>query len=668
MHIIIPMTSDELTPEMTFDMLVSKTGYLGDVKEQLYKAFDVSNRYHAGQKRESGGDYIIHPLNVAILLAELEADLPTLLAAILHDTLEDTSLTAETIKDKFGPEVLALVTGVTKLSSVQFRSSKEQQVENTRKMLLAMASDIRVVLIKLADRLHNMRSIDVFRKEKQKRIAMDTMEIYVPLASRLGIYRIKWELEDLSFRYLEPEIYYDLSRQVQMKRSEREQLVEQVKKELSEELAASGIKCDISGRAKNLYSIYRKMLAEDKPLDEIFDLHAVRVIVSDITTCYKVLGIVHSKWKPLPGRIKDYIAVPKSNGYQSLHTTVIGPWGNPVEIQIRTFQMHLDAEYGIVAHWKYKEGQVHFSPDYDQKLSWLRQLLEWQREIKPSEEFVERVKTDLFSDEVLIFTPKGDIINLPVGATPVDFAYRIHTDVGNSCIGAKVNGQIVPLSHKLQTGDRVQIMTSKVINGPSRDWLKFVVAHSTKERIRGWFRKQMEESKPKEEGQEEEEPPKPQQRPKKPIKVGGAMIMLKGIDNSPILLSKCCNPIFGDRIVGYVTRGRGVSIHRIDCPNLAALRADKERIVDAQWIEETKKTISYMVRLSLVVENKTGVLARLSGVISEFGVNIQMARATPIDVHKSRINFAIEVVSNKELEDLTTRLERVPEVKKVVRI
>lgn len=662
------MANGEMTPQTIIEEILSKTTYLGDIRDKIVLAYEVASRYHEGQTRESGEPYILHPLSVTSLLAELKADLPTLQAGILHDVLEDTQIKTETLKDKFGLEVLMLVQGVTKLSKVQFRSSKEQQLENTRKMLLAMANDIRVVLIKLADRLHNMRSVEVFRKDKQRRIANDTMEIYVPLASRLGIYRIKWELEDLCFRYLESDVYYDLSKQVQLKRSEREQLVKEVMERLNQELTSDGIKFEISGRAKNLYSIYKKMIAEDKGLPEVYDLHAVRVLVEDIPTCYRVLGFVHSMWKPLPGRIKDYIAVPKSNGYQSLHTTVIGPWGNPVEIQIRTYQMHQDAEFGIAAHWKYKEGKVDYSPNYDQKLTWLRQLLEWQSEIKPSEEFVERVKSDLFSDEVLIFTPKGDIINLPVGATPVDFAYRIHTDVGHSCIGAKVNGQIVSLSYKLNTGDRVQIMTSKHVNGPSRDWLKFVAAHSTKERIRSWFRKLLEDGQKQKEDEEEIEEPKPVQEPKKRItKVGkeGRFIQLAGIDNAPVILSKCCNPIYGDKIIGFITRGRGVSIHRIDCPNLAAMKADSERFVEAKWLEDSER--AFVVRITLVVTNKPGVLAKLSGVISEQGVNIEMAKATPIDNSKSRVAFAVDVYSNKELEELIARLERVPEVIKVTR-
>ncbi len=631
----------------------------------MQTTYTVAEKLHEGQLRNSGEEYITHPLSVALILTELEADLPSLQAALLHDTLEDTNLTPEGLKDKFGMEVLQLVQGVTKLSKLQFKSSKEQQLENTRKMLLAMANDIRVVLIKLADRLHNMRSLGVFRRDKQERIAQETMEIFVPLAGRLGIYRIKWELEDLAFRALEPDVFRDLADKVAMKRSEREELVKQVIEELKQVLTDEGIKFDISGRAKNLYSIYKKMDADDKDVDEIFDLHAVRILVDDIPSCYKVLGFVHSKWKPIPGRIKDYIAVPKTNGYKSLHTTVIGPRGFPIEIQIRTYEMHADAEFGIAAHWKYKE-QSKVDQNDEAKLSWLRQLLEWQKEIKPTEDFVEQVKTDLFSDEVLVFTPKGDIINLPVGATPIDFAYRIHTDVGNSCVGAKVNGKIVQLTYKLITGDRVQIMNSKHIDGPSRDWLKFVAATSTKEKIRSWFKRKAEEENPKDE-EEEEEKPKPQPQKRRPTRVGkaGAMVLLKGMDNAPVMLARCCNPIVGDPIVGFVTRGRGVSIHRTDCPNFANLKSEAERVVDAEWIMDSKKT--FVVGISILVENRPGVLAKLSGIISETGINIHMAKAVPLDTQKAKVTFSVEIGTNKDLNDLMELLERVPEVKKVSR-
>lgn len=660
------MTAQEKhSKDQLLEQLLEQASYIKDSREILLKTFTIAEKLHEGQLRNSGEEYITHPLSVALILTELEADLASLQAALLHDTLEDTNLTPEILKEKFGMEVLQLVQGVTKLSKLQFKSSKEQQLENTRKMLLAMANDIRVVLIKLADRLHNMRSLGVFRRDKQERIAQETMEIFVPLAGRLGIYRIKWELEDLAFRALEPDVFRDLADKVAMKRSEREELVKQVISEISDVLTEECLKFEISGRAKNLYSIYKKMDTDDKDVDEIFDLHAVRILVDDIPSCYKVLGFVHTKWKPIPGRIKDYIAVPKSNGYKSLHTTVIGPRGFPIEIQIRTYAMHADAEFGIAAHWKYKE-QSKVDQNDEAKLSWLRQLLEWQKEIKPTEDFVEQVKTDLFSDEVLVFTPKGDIINLPVGATPVDFAYRIHTDVGNSCVGAKVNGKIVQLTYKLLTGDRVQIMNSKHVDGPSRDWLKYVAATSTKEKIRSWFRKKAEEDNPKDE-EEEEEKPKPQPQKRRPSRVGkaGAMVLLKGMDNAPVMLARCCNPIVGDPIVGFVTRGRGVSVHRTNCPNFANLKSEAERVVEAEWVMDSKKT--FVVGISILVENRPGVLAKLSGIISETGINIHMAKAIPHDTQKAKVTFSVEIGTNKDLNDLMELLERVPEVKKVSR-
>lgn len=660
------MTAQEKhSKDQLLEQLLEQASYIKDSREILLKTFTIAEKLHEGQLRNSGEEYITHPLSVALILTELEADLSSLQAALLHDTLEDTNLTPEILKEKFGMEVLQLVQGVTKLSKLQFKSSKEQQLENTRKMLLAMANDIRVVLIKLADRLHNMRSLGVFRRDKQERIAQETMEIFVPLAGRLGIYRIKWELEDLAFRALEPDVFRDLADKVAMKRSEREELVKQVISEISDVLTEECLKFEISGRAKNLYSIYKKMDTDDKDVDEIFDLHAVRILVDDIPSCYKVLGFVHTKWKPIPGRIKDYIAVPKSNGYKSLHTTVIGPRGFPIEIQIRTYAMHADAEFGIAAHWKYKE-QSKVDQNDEAKLSWLRQLLEWQKEIKPTEDFVEQVKTDLFSDEVLVFTPKGDIINLPVGATPVDFAYRIHTDVGNSCVGAKVNGKIVQLTYKLLTGDRVQIMNSKHVDGPSRDWLKYVAATSTKEKIRAWFRKKAEEDNPKDE-EEEEEKPKPQPQKRRPSRVGkaGAMVLLKGMDNAPVMLARCCNPIVGDPIVGFVTRGRGVSVHRTNCPNFANLKSEAERVVEAEWVMDSRKT--FVVGISILVENRPGVLAKLSGIISETGINIHMAKAVPHDTQKAKVTFSVEIGTNKDLNDLMELLERVPEVKKVSR-
>jgi GTP diphosphokinase / guanosine-3',5'-bis(diphosphate) 3'-diphosphatase len=658
------MTIESKTPQEILQELFEKTGYLIEARDGIQKAYYLADSYHEGQKRKSGDPYITHPLHVAILLTELEVDLPTIQAAILHDTVEDTSMKPETISKHFDDDVLKLVMGMTKLSRVEFKSNKEQKIENIRKMLLAMATDIRVVLIKLADRLHNMQSISIFSRKKQLRIASETMDIYVPLASRLGIYKFKWQLEDLCFRYLEADTYRKLSRDVDLKRSERDELVKSLTSELVEILEEAEVKGEVSGRAKNLHSIYKKMRTEGKNLDEIFDLHAIRILVKNIPSCYRVLGYVHARWKPLPGRIKDYIAIPKTNGYQSLHTTVVGPGGHPVEIQIRTYQMHDDAEYGIAAHWKYKEGKKTFDTNYEQKLTWLRQLLEWQRELGPSEDFIERVKSDIFSDEVLVFTPKGDIINLPAGANPIDFAYRIHTEVGHSCIGAKVNDRIVPLSYRLKTGDRVRIRTSKNVRGPSRDWLSMVASHSTKSKIRSWFKKALEIS----DLPAENDKPKPKgQRRRKPIRVGraGAMVELDGIDNSPVILARCCNPIFGDDIIGFITRGRGVSIHRKDCPNVKHLAKDENRFVTAGWVREARK--AFIVRLTIIARNRTGVLAMVSGVISEIGIDIQMAKTSKIDSKKTRLILALEVVSKKELQDVIIRLEQLDDIIQVKR-
>ncbi|MEG0969498.1 MAG: bifunctional (p)ppGpp synthetase/guanosine-3',5'-bis(diphosphate) 3'-pyrophosphohydrolase, partial [Acidaminococcaceae bacterium] len=460
------------------------------------RAYELAAEAHAAQRRASGEPYIIHPLGVATILAHLQLDELTLAAAFLHDVVEDTDISLEKITEMFGEKVAALVDGVTKLSKIEYISKEEQQVENYRKMFLAMAKDIRVVMIKLADRLHNMRTMRYMPTHKQQSISRETMEIYAPLAHRLGIYTIKWELEDLSFRYTEPDRYYDLVEQVKVKRKEREAMINDAMTEIKEHLDQMGIHCEIQGRPKNFYSIHKKMLRDHKDLSEIFDLLAIRVLVDSVKDCYGTLGIVHSLWRPIPGRFKDYVAVPKSNMYQSLHTTVLSGNGQPLEIQIRTFEMHRISEYGIAAHWRYKEagnspkqGQSS-DKTFDAKLSWLRQLLEWHQDMRDPHEFVNTVKMDVFADEVFVFTPRGDVIDLPVGSIPIDFAYRIHTDVGNRCVGAKVNGRIVPLEYKLNNGDIVEVITSKQANGPSRDWLNIVGSSESRNKIRQWFKKE----------------------------------------------------------------------------------------------------------------------------------------------------------------------------------
>jgi len=476
---------------LTIEKLIQKMEKAGikDSRGYMQEVYEFAKAAHAGQTRDSGEEYINHPLGVAAILVDMGLDRTSIAAALLHDVVEDTQIKLEEIQEKFGPEVATLVDGVTKLSRISFQSKQEQQVENLRKMFLAMANDIRVILIKLADRMHNMRTLKYLPVEKQKKIARETLEIYAPLTHRLGMYKFKWELEDLALRFLEPQKYYELVQKVAKKRQEREGYIEKVRKELEQQLAFHGIKAEVQGRPKHFYSIYHKMTKQNKPFEEIYDLMALRVLVETVPDCYEALGVVHNLWKPMPGGFKDYIAMPKSNMYQSLHTRVVGDNGEPLEIQIRTREMHMVAEYGIAAHWRYKQGATN-DETLIEKIAWLRQLLEWQQESKDADEYLENLRFDLFEDEVFVFTPKGDVKNLPAGATPVDFAYHIHTHIGQQCIGAKVNGRLVPLSYKLQNGDIVQILTSKQAGGPSSDWLKFVVTSKAKSKIRQWLREQ----------------------------------------------------------------------------------------------------------------------------------------------------------------------------------
>ncbi|MCI6606445.1 MAG: bifunctional (p)ppGpp synthetase/guanosine-3',5'-bis(diphosphate) 3'-pyrophosphohydrolase, partial [Mitsuokella jalaludinii] len=460
----------------------------------IRRAYELARKAHEGQTRVSGEAYIIHPLHVAQILTQLHLDDATISAALLHDVVEDTIYTNEQMKEMFGDEVAMLIDGVTKLGRLQYKSKEEAQLESYRKMFLAMAKDIRVIMIKLADRLHNMRTLKYMREDKQKRIARETIEIYAPLANRLGISSIKWELEDLCLRYLEPEIYYDLVENVKQKRKERQSFIDTSIEQIKEKLAEANIKADISGRAKHFYSIYKKMKRDNKDLSEIYDLSAVRVLVDSVKDCYGVLGVIHAMWKPIPGRFKDYIAMPKSNGYQSLHTTVMTR-GYPLEIQIRTFAMHQVSEFGVAAHWKYKEAGkgAKATGAVDQKMSWLRQMVNLQQELSDPKEYFEALKVDVFSDEVFVFTPKGDVVDLPKGSIPIDFAYRIHTEVGHHCVGAKVNGKLVPLEYKLKNGDIVSVITNKANNGPSRDWLNIVASSETRSKIRSWFKKEKRE-------------------------------------------------------------------------------------------------------------------------------------------------------------------------------
>src|ERR1700693_563725 len=624
---------------MTVSELLRVADHLDPKGQQMVrKAYERAASAHTGQRRLSGEDYVNHPLEVAAILADLELDAETISAALLHDTVEDTALTADEVEREFGPEVARLVDGVTKLGRIALRTDQQQQAENIRKMMVAMAEDLRVVLIKLADRLHNMRTLDPLPEVKRRKISRETLDIYAPLAHRLGIGQLKWELEDLAFRNLEPEAYEDVVKRIARKRHDRETLVSDLREILARELEKVGIQAEITGRPKHIYSVWQKMTRENKDFSEIYDLSAIRVHVDAVRDCYGVLGVAHSLWKPVPGRFKDYVAMPKSNGYQSLHTTVIATTGEPIEIQIRTQEMHRVAEFGIAAHWTYKE-KGGKDDGFDEKLSWLRSLLEWQNEVGDAESFVDTVKIDLFQDEVYVFTPKGDVLNLPADSSPVDFAYRIHTEVGHRCIGAKANGRMVPLDYPLKNGEIVEILTSKAPHGPSRDWLNFVKSASAKERIRKWFKSQRrEENVAKGHDLLDKElhrmhrlsladlpdaklleisnlhkfntvedflaaicyvdfsPPAVVMRMALSKDTGGdlrAIPLIPNVQPTPRVLVRgekgvltkiapCCQPVPGDAIVGYTTRGRGVTVHRADCIN-AVNAQDRARVVPVDW-------------------------------------------------------------------------------------
>ena len=639
----------------------------------LEKAYLFAKKYHEGQTRKSGEPYILHPLNVALILLSFNLDVPTLAAGILHDVVEDTGVSIDTLREKFGKEIAGLVDGVTKISQIKFLSLEERKLESLRKVLIAMATDFRVVFIKLADRLHNMRTLNFLPPEKRKRIAKETLEIYVPLAHRLGIYSLKWELEDLCLKYLEPEIYHDLKVKVARKREEREEEIERIKEKIENFLKDKGIICRVEGRAKNLYSIYRKMKYDNKTFEEIFDLTALRVIVPTVTDCYKSLGYIHTLWKPVPGRVKDYIAIPKPNGYQSLHTTVIGDRGEPFEVQIRTEEMHVRCEMGVAAHWAYKEKGKKLEETLLNKMNWIRQISEWQRTIPSAKEFINRVKEDLFSDEIFVFTPKGEIINLPKGATPVDFAYKIHTEIGHKCIGAKVNGRIVPLDYKLKTGERVEILVSKTSPGPSRDWLKFVKSPSTREKIRQFFRRkereEIEEEEEKKEVKEEEKGIIFERKIRRGNKLGIVVSGVKG--NLLINLAKCCTPIPGDEIIGYITKGRGIVIHRRDCKNLLRLLANnpeaRNKLVKVEWTEGGK--VFYPVKVDVVVKDTPGLLNKITSIIAKYGINIESIHAPP-PKGKERlvtIHLTLQVPGDRAFKQLVNELTIIPQIVEVKR-
>ena len=699
-------------------------------EEKVRKAYEFAKKEHGDQCRRSGEPYIIHPLEVAYILAELEMDEDTICAALLHDVVEDTPVTNKDIEDMFGTSVAEMVAGVTKLNSLSYSSAQERQVEDYRKMFLAMGKDIRVILIKLADRLHNMRTLKYLARDRQIANAKETMDLYAPLANRLGIYTLKWELEDLSFRYLYPDEFFEIVQGLDKKREERLKFLDKIVQKVKDGLRDENIEFEIEGRAKHLYSIYRKMQRDNKTLDEIYDLFAIRILVNSVKDCYAALGVVHELYTPMPGRFKDYIAVPKPNMYQSIHTTLIGPNATPFEVQIRTWDMHRIAEFGIAAHWAYKEANKTKKSNVtvkDDKLAWLRETLEWQKDTLDPDEFLKTLKTELFEDEVYVFTPKGDIKTLPKGSTPVDLAYTIHAEVGNKMVGAKINSKMMPILTKLNNGDIVEILTSDNAKGPSRDWLKFVKSSAAKNKIQQWFKKaQREENitkgkeavereikrigmshselfKPqyvqaaldrykysnmddlyasigfgaisqnkiisrmleeyrkehKEEDIEEkiEELVQTKQTHSRPSKAG---IVVKGIDNCLVKLSKCCNPLPGDAIVGYITKGRGVSVHRADCINAKQLVSEENRLIDVSWYNQGKE--KYDVEIEVLANDRKGLLSDVIKKIDDtkallMGVNTKTTRE-----RVAILDISLEIKDLEELNKVLKSLRTVDSV------
>lgn len=705
----------------------------------IEKAYKVASEAHEGQKRKSGEPYIIHPLCVAIILADLELDKETIVAGLLHDAVEDTWMTYEEVEKEFGSEVALLVDGVTKLGQLSYSADKvEVQAENLRKMFLAMAKDIRVILIKLADRLHNMRTLQYMRPEKQQEKARETMDIYAPIAMRLGISKIKVELDDLSLKYLKPDVYYDLVHKVALRKSEREQFVGAIVKEVKKHMDDANIKAQVDGRVKHFFSIYKKMVNQNKTIDQIYDLFAVRILVDTVKDCYAALGVIHEMYKPIPGRFKDYIAMPKPNMYQSLHTTLIGPNGQPFEIQIRTYEMHRTAEYGIAAHWKYKEssdGKAPVGKSEEEKLNWLRQILEWQRDMSDNKEFMSLLKNDLdlFADSVYCFTPQGDVKTLPSGSTPVDFAYSVHSAVGNKMVGARVNGKLVPIEYEIKNGDRIEIITSQNSQGPSRDWLKLVKSTQAKNKINQWFKKELKEDnilKGKEmlaqyarakgfkianytktqyleavlrkygfrdwdsvlaaighgglkegqvfnklveaydkenkknltDGQVLEAASETQE--KLHIAKSKSGIVVKGIHDVAVRFSKCCNPIPGDEIVGFVTRGRGITIHRTDCVNVLNMsETDRTRLIEAEWQQpDTKEKEKYMAEIQVYANNRTGLLVDLSKIFTERKIDLRSINSRTSKQEKATISMSFEIGSKEELRSLIEKIRQVESV------
>ena len=705
----------------------------------IQKAYNYAVEHHGDQKRKSGEPYIVHPVNVAYTIADLGLDEKTICAALLHDVVEDTDATLEDIENEFGKEIAEMVDGVTKLKQIKYASIEEHQVENYRKMFLAMGKDIRVIIIKLADRLHNMRTLQYLRKDRQIAISQETMQLYAPLANRLGLYSMKWELEDLGFQYLYPKEFDELVRGIEQKREERLKFIEKIIKDIKVQLKKQHIEAEVTGRAKHLYSIYRKMKRDNKTLDQIYDLFALRIIVNSVKDCYASLGVVHEMYSPMPGRFKDYIAVPKTNMYQSIHTTLLGEKGTPFEVQIRTWDMHKVAEYGIAAHWAYKEanygskkGQQIVNVNED-KLAWLRETLEWQQELQDPQEFLETLKTELFEDEVYVFTPKGSIKVLPRGATPIDFAYSIHAEIGNHMTGAKINSKMVPIITPIKNGDIVEIITSENSKGPSLDWLKFVKSTSAKSKIQQWFKKErkaenIEKGKDaierelkrigieysdlfkveyinpmlerykfknleemyaatgfgtisatkviarmlieyrkehKEEETIEEKIEELAKRRTNKAKTSSLGLVVKGIDNCLVKLSKCYNPLPGDEIVGYITKGRGVSIHRKDCVNVNELLKEENRIIDVAWAEEEKAT--YTVEIEILANDRQGLLGDIVQKVNDSKEKLLTVSAKTTKDRTAITKLSIQVDSLESLHKIIRELKKVDSVYEVTR-
>ena len=738
---------DFTSPEVLYQELIKsvKKYHPSTDISMIEKAYKVASEAHKDQKRKSGEPYIIHPLCVAIILADLELDKETIVAGLLHDAVEDTWMTYEEVEKEFGSEVALLVDGVTKLGQLSYSKDKvEVQAENLRKMFLAMAKDIRVILIKLADRLHNMRTLQYMRPEKQQEKARETMDIYAPIAMRLGISKIKVELDDLSLKYLKPDVYYDLVEKVALRKSAREAFVNSIVKQVKQHMEDANIKAQVDGRVKHFFSIYKKMVNQDKTIDQIYDLFAVRIIVDTVKDCYAALGVIHEMYKPIPGRFKDYIAMPKANMYQSLHTTLIGPNGQPFEIQIRTFEMHRVAEYGIAAHWKYKEASDGKKPEVqeEEKLVWLRQILEWQRDMSDNKEFMNLLKNDLdlFSDSVYCFTPTGEVKNLPAGSTPIDFAYSIHSAVGNKMVGARVNGKLVTIDYKINNGDRIEIITSQNSKGPSRDWLNVVKSTQAKNKINQWFKNELKEDnilKGKDllsgyckarginlaslqkqeymdaimrkygfrdwdsvlaaighgalkEGQivnkmqelydrdhkkemtneevlasiAENNAANAQSGVNKPVLMKSKSgIVVKGIADLSVRFSKCCSPVPGDEIVGYVTRGRGISIHRTDCINIINLpEMERARLIDAEWQPEEAHAEKYLAEIKIYANNRNGLLADISKALTEKNIDIMSMNTRTNRQGLATLQTTFEISGREELNRIIDKIRGIESV------